>query len=154
VFGFVHLHLIRQDEAQYRAIFARGRLQAVNLPTVGDDDVLGIGPERVAGQRVGRGGGLLVVALHGVLEPLLFASGEGAKTRAGLGVLARAEDQLRAIGRDDGAEGRAGRAGCDPLAVRRQSARNPCNWPMGRWFDFSDPTGFAPGMPAVVVLPI
>ena len=49
-------------------------VDAMNLAAPGGDDFLAVGREGVAGEEVAREERFLVVALHGIFQPVLFAA--------------------------------------------------------------------------------
>ena len=83
-----------------------GDRDAPDFPAVGDHDLRRIGRERHAGQHVGAGHRLLVVALNGIGQPALLARGELAQPQAGLVLVPRPVDQPRPVGRHGRAQGR------------------------------------------------
>src|SRR5579872_3686968 len=81
----------------------------MNLAAIGNDDVLRVRCKREPGQHIARRSGFLIVALHGILQPLLFAGRKIPDTQTGFRILARTEHELASIGRDYGTERRARR---------------------------------------------
>ena len=73
---------------------------APDLAAVRDDDRRPVGDEGVAGQEVQRRPRLLLVALHGVGQPLLVARLQVALAQSRVGVVAGGVDEPAAVGRD------------------------------------------------------
>src|ERR1700683_407306 len=90
------------DRVEWNYRVGAGRcVDAVNLAPVGDHDFLAVGRKGITRKQIACERSLLVVALHGILQPTLLAAREIVYSQRGLSVIARAINQLSSVGRND-----------------------------------------------------
>src|SRR5262249_52505027 len=76
--------LLRNLRAERNQFFFAGRdVQAVKFSVVGVDDFLAAGEKRIAGKKIAREAGFLIVSRDGIFHPAVFAGFEGAQAARG-----------------------------------------------------------------------
>src|SRR5579859_7048451 len=95
--------ILRNLRGEGNQFFFAGRdVQAMKFPVVGVDDFLAAGEKRVAGEKIARKAGFLIVARDGIFHPAVLAGLEIAQAQPALGFAAGHVQKRGAVGRENG----------------------------------------------------